>query len=146
MIAKELMGRWSEPVRNVIEEGAVRKFADATCDPNLLYRDAEYASKTRHRRRIAPPTFSCTLSYGVVEGLQIREEGLIHGEQTFHFERPLYIGEEIYCSTRLADAYSRSGGNGKLTFLIYEQKGETAEGELIFTARMNVISKEGVSE
>ncbi|MHB1626787.1 MAG: MaoC family dehydratase N-terminal domain-containing protein [Bacilli bacterium] len=138
-----IVGVWSQPVANVVERGAVRKFADAIGDPNPLYRDEEYARGTRFGRLIAPPTFCRTFDFGIIEGLDIAQEGLIHGEQSFHFERPIYVGEELWCSECLADTYTRSGGSGKMTFLILEQKGETKGGELVFTSRANVIRKEG---
>ena len=140
---KSIVGVWSRPVANVVEQGAVRKFADAIGDPNRLYRDEEYARGTRFGRLIAPPTFCRTFDFGIIEGLDIAQEGLIHGEQSFHFERPIYVGEELWCSECLTDTYTRSGGSGKMTFLILEQKGETKDGELVFTSRANVIRKEG---
>lgn len=139
IVEKEFVGVWSAPVANVVERGAVRKFAEAIGDQNPLYTDAAYAMTTRHGGLIAPPTFSRTFDYGVIKGLAIPEDGLIHGEQTFHYERPIRVGEELLCSTQLADVYARSGGNGTMTFYIYEQKGVTPSGELVFTARLNVI-------
>ncbi|MCI0183096.1 MAG: MaoC family dehydratase N-terminal domain-containing protein [Acidibacillus sp.] len=139
----DFIGRWSTAVPNVVERGAVRKFADAIGDANPVYRDDEAAKKSRFGQLIAPPTFSRTFEYGIVEGFQLEGDGLIHGEQVFHFERPIYVGEEVYCSMRVADTYTRDGGSGKMTFYLFEQKGETATGELIFTAKMNVIRRDG---
>lgn len=139
---KDFVGRWSVPVPNWIERGAVRRFADAIGDMNPLYRDEAYARSTRHGRLLAPPTFARTFDYGVIEGWQAEEDGLIHGEQTFRFERPLYVGDLLNCSFGLTDIYARNGTTGKMTFLIYEQKGVDQEGQVVFTARMNVIKKE----
>ncbi len=143
MINQELIGKWSTPVENWIERGAVRKFAEAIGDPNPLYVDETYAKKSRHGRLIAPPTFARTLDYGVIDGLVIPTEGLIHGEQQFHFERPLYVGETIWCSYRLGESYSRSGSLGKMIFLIFEEKGVTSQGEILFTSRSTVIMTQG---
>ncbi len=143
MINQELIGKWSTPVENSIEKGAVRKFAQSIGDPNPLYVDEVYAKESRHGRLIAPPTFARTLDYGVVVGLVIPTEGLIHGEQQFHFERPLYVGETLWCSYRLGESYSRSGSLGKMTFLIFEEKGVTPQGETVFTSRSTVIMTQG---
>ncbi len=139
MINQELIGKWSTPVENWIEKGAVRKFAEAIGDQNPIYVDETYAKNSRYGRIIAPPTFVRTLEYGVIEGLVIPTEGLIHGEQQFHFERPLYVGESLWCSYCLGDTYSRSGSLGKMTFLIFEEKGVTSQGETVFTSRSTVI-------
>lgn len=39
----DFIGRWSTAVPNVVERGAVRKFADAIGDANPVYRDDEAA-------------------------------------------------------------------------------------------------------
>ena len=143
MINPELIGKWSTPVENWIEKGAVRKFAEAIGDTNPLYVDETYAKNARHGRLVAPPTFMRTLDYGVVEGLNVPSEGLIHGEQQFHYERPLFVGETVWCSYRLAETYSRSGSLGKMTFLIFEEKGVTPQGETVFTSKSTVIMTVG---
>ena len=143
MINQQLIGQWSTPVENLIEKGAVRKFAQAIGDANPLYVDEAYAQGTRYGRLLAPPTFSRTFDYGVVEGLVVPTDGLIHGEQQFHYERPLYVGESFWCSYRIADTYTRSGSLGKMIFLIYEQKGVSANGDTVFTSKSTVILTQG---
>ncbi len=142
-MATDFIGRWSTPVPNLVERGAVWKFAEAIGDPNPVYRDEVVAEQSRFGRMIAPPTFSRTFDYGTIEGFELQGEGLIHGEQVFHFERPIYVHEEVFCSTRVADTYTRDGGSGKMTFYLFEQKGQSTSGELIFTAKVNVIQRVG---
>ncbi len=139
---KEFIGRRSEPVRNAVERGAVRKFAEAIGDGNPLYLDEEAASRSRHGRMIAPPTFPFTLDYGRIPGLPLPESGLIHGEQSFTYERPLFVGEEILCYTTLEDAYEKKGGT--LHFLVFDRIGEDLEGERIYTATSVFIITEAV--
>ncbi len=144
MIDQRFVGVWSTPVLNVVEKGAVRKFADAIGDPNPIYRDEAYAATTRFGRIVAPPTFSRTFDYGALPGCELEQDGLIHGEQTFHYHRPLFVGDELLCSFRLADMSFRTSADGKMVFLIYEQRGVTKVGEEVFTERMTVISREEV--
>ncbi|BCJ85449.1 MaoC family dehydratase N-terminal domain-containing protein [Effusibacillus dendaii] len=136
---KPFIGVESKPVKNEVEKGAIRKFADAIGDPNPVYRDEEFAKTTRYGRIIAPPTFSRTFEYGKIEGLSYKQEGLIHGEQQFEYYKPIYAGDVLYCSTKLADAYEREGKLGKMIFLVYEQKGVNEAGETVFIARSNII-------
>ena len=126
---------WTQPVRNAVERGAVRRFADAVGDPNPAYRSGGRAP--------APPTFPCTFEYGELAGAPFAAAGLIHGEQTYHFERPLFVGDELLCSQRLAGVSARASGGARMTFYIVEQKGETDRGELVFTARLTVVRREG---
>ncbi len=143
LIRQEVMGKWSTPVANDVEKGAVRKFAEAIGDANPLYVDEAYAKTTRHGRLVAPPTFSRTFDFGVVEGFELSFEGMIHGEQQFHFERPLYVGETIQCSYRLASVNTRKGSLGRMTFLTLEEKGIDAKGEPVFLNQSTVIVTEG---
>ncbi|MBA4544240.1 MaoC family dehydratase N-terminal domain-containing protein [Thermoactinomyces daqus] len=39
------VGAESSPVKNEVEKGAIRKFAEAIGDPNPIYRDEEYAKE-----------------------------------------------------------------------------------------------------
>lgn len=136
---RKWVGKESAPVKNEVEKGAIRKFAEAIGDPNPLYHDEAYAQTTRHGRIIAPPTFCRTFDYGTIPGFSLKTDGLIHGEQQFEYFRPVYAGDVIYCSTKLADVYEKKGKLGKMIFLLYEQKGVDEAGETVFIARSNVI-------
>jgi acyl dehydratase len=136
---KPFIGIWSTPVKNEAEKGAIRKFADAIGDPNPLFRDEEYAKSTRFGAVIAPPTFSKTFDFGEIPGLELDEEGLIHGEQYFEYNLPIRAGDTLYCSMRLADVYEKEGKLGNMTFLLYEMRGMNESGQIVFFERSNVI-------
>lgn len=138
-----LEGNESIPVRNVIEQGAVRKFADAIGDPNPLYRDVDFALQTRRKRVQAPPTFACTFDYGVLDGVPLDEAGLIHGEQSFHFFRPLFVGDELWCSQRLENVTTRTVDGVATTYHVVLQTGRDAGGKTVFTARTLIIRRSG---
>jgi acyl dehydratase len=130
---RRFVGHRSEAVVNVVEKGAVRKFAEAIGDPNPLYRDEEAAQASRYGRLLAPPTFPRTFEYGEVEGMGPPGQGLIHGEHKIRYERPLFVGEEVLCYAEVKDYYEKEGREGTLGFLISERVGESPEGERIFT-------------
>jgi acyl dehydratase len=132
---KEWIGKQSNPIKNTIEAGAVKKFALAIGDDNPLYTDAQAANESRYGGLIAPPTYPFTLDYGKIEGLPLPSKGLIHGEQIFSYDRPLQIGEDIFCFTMLADVYDKEGSNGTMTFVVTDRVGEDVRGERVFTAR-----------
>lgn len=143
MIDRSVLMIWSKPVLNDIEKGAVRKFADAIGDPNPLFRDEEVAKHSRYGRLLAPPTFAMTLEYGDLPGLLLPQEGLIHGEQTFYYSRPLFVGEAVYCLKRLTDVYVRGGATGKMTFLLFETRCADERDQTIQSAKMNIIIRGG---
>ncbi len=144
MLYERLVGRSSRPVKNLVERGAVRRFAEAIADPSPLYGDEEAAKGSRYGRILAPPTFPRTFDYGEVEGLELPKAGLIHGEFRIAYERPLLVGDEIFCRMELKDSYDKRGRRGLLGFLVFERTGESPEGERVFTMNDITVVTEAV--
>jgi len=106
-----------------VTPAAVARFADAVGAPLEWYTE------------VAPPTFPITFR----EGQRPETDGLpearrLHASQEFRYNRPIRVGEEIGCSTRVTDAYQRVGRSGVLTFVVYETTGIDRAGEVVFTA------------
>ena len=136
---RALVGERSEAVSNVVEKGAVRKFAEAIGDPNPLYVNEAAAEKSRYGGLIAPPTFPRTFEYGEIEGIGLPGQGLIHGEHWLRYERPLWVGEEVLCYTVFKDYYEKESRGEPLGFVISERVGESPSGERIFTMEDTAI-------
>ncbi|MDQ0199614.1 MaoC family dehydratase N-terminal domain-containing protein [Neobacillus ginsengisoli] len=141
---KEQIGKQSGKVKNVVERGAVKKFAEAIGDLHPIYFDEETGHLSRYKNNIAPPTFPRTFEYGVIEGLNLPNKGLIHGEQTFHYVRPLLVGEEIYCYTKVKNYFEKKGNFGEMGFLLLENYGEDITGNIIFSSTSTVVISEAV--
>ena len=107
-----LIGQKSNKVKNTVERGLVRRFAEAIGDPHPIYMDEETGKQSRYGANIAPPTFPRVFDYGTIEQLDLPKKGLIHGEQNYHYARPLLVGEEVYCWTEIKDYYEKAGSNG----------------------------------
>ena len=141
---REFVGLCSGSVRNLVERGAVRRFAEAIADSSPLYTDEEVAAQSRYGHLLAPPTFPRTFDYGRIEGMELPTAGLIHGEFNISYERPLLVGEEVICSMKLKDSYDRKGRRGLLGFLVFERTGENPDGGRIFTTNDIVVVTEAV--
>lgn len=144
MLYGRFVGLRSEPVRNTVERGAVQRFAEAIADPSPLYVDEEAAARSRYGRIVAPPTFPRTFDYGRIEGLELPPAGLIHGEFRIAYERPLLVSEELLCRMELKDSYDKQSRRGLLGFLVFERRGDSPEGERVFTANDTVVVTESV--
>ena len=144
MLYAGFVGLRSEPVRNLVERGAVRRFAEAIADPSPLYVDEDVAANSRYGALLAPPTFPRTFDYGRIEGLDLPPAGLIHGEFRISYERPLLVGEELMCRMELKDSYDKQGRGGLLGFLVFERTGEALDGERVFTTNDVVLVTEAV--
>ncbi|WP_449540505.1 MaoC family dehydratase N-terminal domain-containing protein [Ferdinandcohnia sp. Marseille-Q9671] len=140
----DLIGKQSTKVKNVIERGAVKKFAEAIGDPHPIYVDEEVGKSSRYKANIAPPTFPMVLDFGHIEGFSLSAKGLIHGEQVYKYLRPLLVGEEVYCYSEIEDYVERKGSTGTLGIVTINQNGENSNSELIFTSKIVVILTEAV--
>jgi acyl dehydratase len=144
VLYKEFVGLRSEPVKNLVERGPVRQFAEAIADPSPLYTDEKVAAENRYGCLLAPPTFPRTFDYGRIDGLELPRSGLIHGEFSISYERPLLVGDEVLCSMQLNDSYDKKGRRGLLGFLVFERTGEDPHGGRIFTTSDIVVVTEAV--
>ncbi|MFJ5761272.1 MaoC family dehydratase N-terminal domain-containing protein [Neobacillus sp. NPDC093182] len=140
----EQVGKRSNKVKNVVERGAVKKFAEAIGDLHPIYFDEEAGRNSRYQNNIAPPTFPRTFDYGVIDGLNLPNKGLIHGEQTFHYKRPLVVGEELLCYSEVKKYFEKKGNFGEMGFLVLESFGEDAAGNVIFSSTSTVVISEAV--
>ncbi|WP_099156874.1 MaoC family dehydratase N-terminal domain-containing protein [Virgibacillus ndiopensis] len=140
----EVIGKRSDKVKNIVERGMVKKFAESIGDSHPIFIDEVFGKESRYGQNIAPPTFPRVFEYGTIDELYLPNKGLIHGEQTYHYERPLLVGEEIYCYMEVADYYEKNGGNGLMGFIILKRYGEDSEENTIFTEKQVVIITETV--
>ena len=138
---RSVIGRKSLPAKNLIERGAIRRFAEAIGDPNPLWVDEAFAEKTRYRGVIAPPTFPFTLPAGsnVREGLPIDLKKILHGEMEFQYFRPLRAGETIFSQAEIVDFYTKEGKSGVMNFLVTETRGVDEKGKLVYKTRSTTV-------
>ena len=139
-----------------IERGKVAEFARAITDSNPIYYDTDAAREAGYERIPAPLTYvrvSRFPHYQVTEGdlygfdLGFRLEYVLHGEQTYEYERPLYVGDELSGATTLVDVFQRDGGRaGTMTFAVLETNYRNQDDDLVLTDRATVIETEDAVE
>jgi hypothetical protein len=128
LIDPSIVGAVSEPETFEVERGAIRKFAEAIGDPTPVYVTGE----------IAPPTFPTTFRTRI-PGLNLPPARVLHGGEEYVYERPIRAGDRITCVRRVVDTYVKKGSSGTLSFLITEQEGRDAGGNLVYRGRSTVI-------
>src|SRR5256714_4003789 len=92
-----------------VEAGHLKRFAEAIGDPNPRWLEE------------APPTFLVALapaSYHVPEAEEFGK-GWLNGGNRFEYLEPVRVGDQIIATTKLADAYEKSGSSGTLLFIIF---------------------------
>ncbi len=72
---------------------AIRKFVDGIGDSNPLWRNEDYARKTRYGKIVAPPSWV----FSVLGGVQFGWRGLagFHSGSEFFFYKPILLGDKI---------------------------------------------------
>ena len=141
MLDKNAIGRASPPTLNEVEKGAIRRFAESLGDYNPIYYDEEYARASGYPTVVAPPTFPASFSSAadLRELLGVGIKSLLHAEQSFEYERPIFAGDRIFVATRVADVLERTGPAGKMDVAVIEDEGRDEEGNLVFRARRTLI-------
>lgn len=140
----EFIGEKSNKVLNVIEKGAAVKFAKAIGETHPMYVDENYAKNSKFGNLLVPATYPVTLNYGEVKGMKLPSAGLIHGEQSFRYHRPLIVEDAIYCYREVTNYTEKEAKSGTLGMLTFTDYGENEQGETIFECERVVILTETV--
>lgn len=141
-INPDYLGReYPAPETYEVTRGKIREFAEAINDPHPAYVDRESARTLGHPDVVAPPTFPVILGMaGSALAVADPELGVdysrvVHGDQRFVYSRPLYAGDVLSSSTRIADIKAL-GGNEMLTL---ETVAHDEAGEHVVTATMMLV-------
>lgn len=141
MLDKNAVGRASPPTLNEVEKGAIRRFAEAIGDFNPVYFDEDYARSAGYPNIVAPPTFPASFhsAADLRELLGVGIKSLLHAEQSFEYERPIFAGDRIYVATRVSEILERTGPAGRMDVAVIEDEGRDEEGNFVFRARRTLV-------
>lgn len=137
---KKIIGMSWEPQIFKVEEGAIKRYAEAIDDPNPLYNDVEYARKSKYGRLICPPGFTgLPDTKARMLGIQVSEALIaagapprpIDGGVEFEFFLPIGAGDILVENTKINNITERDTKSGKALFAqveytFTEQKGDVA--------------------
>ena len=144
---RKLIGVSSEPIIFKVEEGAIQRYAQAIGDPNPLYNDPDYASKTRHGRLLAPPGFT---------GWPVKADRptdklfetlakagapprVLDGGVEFEFIEPVGAGDVLTATTRIASITERETRLGKTMFTTVEITFVNQTGNRVLKSQSTLI-------
>ena len=142
-IDKSLVGKTGKPFTMPIEWSKVREFARAIRDPNPVYFDPELA-KIEAGGIPIPPTFLQVAAFWQdgesVPTAHFDIRRILHGEQEFELFKPIYVGDVLTGTARIANVFEREGGRGgKMTFMVTEIEYKNQKGEKVAVARGTLI-------
>ncbi|MCF0120947.1 MAG: MaoC family dehydratase N-terminal domain-containing protein, partial [Oscillospiraceae bacterium] len=120
-------------------EDNIRKFVNGIGDLNPLYRDKEYAEKSRFGSIIAPPAFI----FSVLGGVQFGWRGLagFHSASDMKFYKPIKAGDKITPEeTYLGfEGPKQSKFAGQTVFDYFEDKYNNQNGECVAEIKRLII-------
>ena len=143
---------WAEATHPV-ERSEVRRFFQATIDPNPRYWNEEAAKAGRAGALVAPPAFPVHafrraaeetrdpldsmgdpdfdgVSRALRPGLPpvpVPLSGILNGGYEYEFYSYAKVGERILCRSTYRDIYQRTGKSGTLVFIIIEDEYQTTD-------------------
>lgn len=144
---RNLIGVPANAIVFKVEEGAIQRYAQAIGDPNPLYNDPNYASKTGYRRLLAPPGFT---GWPVKAGRpteevfkSLTEAGapprILDGGVEFEFIEPIGAGDVLTATPMIASISERETRLGRTMFTIAEITFVNQRGEVVLKSRSTLI-------
>lgn len=129
------------PLVYEIEKGMIRRFAQAVGDPNPLWQDEEYASRSSFSGIIAPPTFLLILGFGQILQTLTSDSSLtvLHGSTELECHQPVRPGDVITVTTKIANVRERPGKMGKMLFVTFDMTGTNQGQDVVAKCRQVAI-------
>ncbi|MFH1012119.1 MAG: MaoC family dehydratase N-terminal domain-containing protein, partial [bacterium] len=132
----------------------IRRFAQAIGDPNPLYMDEEYASKTRYGKIIAPPLFCHSFAFEDVPAEKLRADGspteidvplpvqrAMGGGSEFEVGEPISPGDVITVTRTIMDIYEKQGKSGVLYFVVIDTVYTNQNGKMVAREKATYIQR-----
>ncbi len=145
MLDQSFIGHEFPPFTAEVEKGRLRFFARAIGETDPIYTDEAAAQAAGHRALPAPPTFTMVLDMEGAEQLPILSlldldiARILHGSQEFCYFHPIYAGDTITVTARIADIFDKKGG--ALDFVVMEQDYTNQDGELVVRATSTLVHR-----
>ncbi|HXZ94415.1 MAG TPA: MaoC family dehydratase N-terminal domain-containing protein [Dehalococcoidia bacterium] len=144
---RKLIGMTLDTIIFKVEEGAIQRYAEAIGDPNPLYNDPDFASKTKYGRLIAPPGFTGwpvkagRLSERLLESLAKAgaPSRLLDGGIEFEFIEPVGAGDVLTATTKIVNMSERETRLGKTMFTTLETTFVNKKGNVALRSRSTFI-------
>jgi hypothetical protein len=161
-IDQDLIGRSAGAWKVTVERSVSENLARALGITDPLYFDRDAARAGGYANVLAPPTLPFLMAnWGVFaddqpEGFEhapnllrtlldayMSDGGLIlHGEQSFHYTRPIVAGDVLIGERRITDVYEKATAAAKMTFIVTETHwSDAATGEPVVTAGTTLINR-----
>ncbi|MDR0965685.1 MAG: MaoC family dehydratase N-terminal domain-containing protein [Myxococcales bacterium] len=140
MLDRNLIGKEIFLRREVVERGAILRFAEAT---GFLAGDGHPEALLKKDPDVAPPMFAMALgvSKRLFEMLKVDPRLVLLGEQSIDLASDIRAGDELEIATSVKDLYQRVGTSGMMAFMVIEDEGHRLDGSPVFRMRRTFIAR-----
>ena len=140
---ESLIGREFPTLTVEVSAKEIARFATAIGDTDPVFRDPAAARAAGFPGIPLPPTYGAFLlddrpdPHGNLRLLGIDLKKLLHAEQSFQYHAPVFAGERLTLTDRVADHYAKK--NGSLEFVVLDCEARKANGDLALTIRRVLV-------
>ncbi|WP_137390090.1 MaoC family dehydratase [Rhodoligotrophos defluvii] len=89
-------------VKKLVDDNAIKAFADVSGDFNPVHLDENFAATTRFGTRIAHGMLSASLISTAI-GMHLPGQGTIYLSQTLSFRAPVHCGDEVTATVEITE-------------------------------------------
>ena len=68
---------------------------------------------------------------------------LLHAESALSYERPIYAGDRLLVTSKVAEVMERPGPTGKMEMAVLEDEGKDESGALVYRLRRTYLVRGG---
>ena len=116
MLDRSFINKEYPPVTFEVEKQRLRFFSKATGQTDPVYFDEAAARDAGYPGILAPPTFLATVPmeqdnpFAYLDDLKVDIGRILHGDQHYCYLAPIYAGDTITMTSRIADMFDKKGG------------------------------------
>jgi acyl dehydratase len=136
------IGHTTAPTTHAVDAWRVKLFCQAIGDSDPVFHDPVAAKRAGHPACPVPPTFLKAIESEHQSGAALMKllgtpvSGVLHAEQSFEFEAPVYVGDAVEVSRTVSDMFDKR--NGAMTFIVVESDFRV-EGRPVCRARQTIL-------
>ncbi|WP_260581945.1 MaoC family dehydratase N-terminal domain-containing protein [Sphingopyxis sp. PET50] len=144
-------GTQIEPVKVLVERGRIRFFSQVLGQTDPIHFDLDAARAAGHPDLVAPPSFFMVIEAAANEerkrlGITTAQElvrvdyrYLLHGEERYFYEAPIYAGDEVEIGIVITDFYDKKGG--AMEFVTFESRIVHPERGLLVRSQRSLLHR-----
>ncbi|HJV47508.1 MAG TPA: MaoC family dehydratase N-terminal domain-containing protein [Bacillota bacterium] len=146
MIDRKWEGCRTKPFSFSISRELIQEYANVIYDNHPIYHDVEAARAKGYPDLVAPATLPIICwQHASIPWLE-HAVGLVHREQVFTYQEPLYAGQQFICEIHLKKIEEKQHAGKRIQFLKHELIGfladRTNSSKPVFTCSSVLILQE----